>query len=299
MQRLRVLVVHRRSNYAEILEEESGGAITDLVQKDDPLVKPLVEAHDAHAESMAIIRRELERLPVDATWVHDLSGVVPDEFDLVVAVGGDGTVLHASHAIGSTPVLGLNSSPSTSVGYLTAGAASQAGRLVERALAGELPVQRLYRMEVRVGDRVVTSRALNDVLVCHECPATTSRYKIRSGDRFEHQMSSGVWVATATGSTAAIGAAGGRAMRAGSRRLQFVVREPFPCGGVDRLRAPRMVSGFVPPGQILEIRSRSTGARLYVDGPHVVFPLGFGDLVSFCGAAAPLNLLGYRHQKSS
>jgi NAD+ kinase len=299
MQRPRVLVVHRRSSYAEILEEESRGAIADLVQKDDPLVKPLVEAHAAHAESMRTIRRELGRLPLDATWVHDMGEVAPDEFDLVVTVGGDGTVLHASHAIGSTPVLGLNSSPATSVGYLTAGAAGRAGQLIERALSGGLPVQRLYRMEVRVGDRVVTSRALNDVLVCHECPATTSRYEIRAGDRFEHQMSSGIWVATATGSTAAIRAAGGREMRAGSRRLQFVVREPFPCGGIDRQRSPRLVSGFVAPDQVLEIRSRGTGARLYVDGPHVVFPLGFGEMASFSGSAPPLNLLGYRYQKSS
>jgi NAD+ kinase len=248
---------------------------------------------------MEVIRRELTRLPVDATWVHEMDGIAPDEFDLVVTVGGDGTVLHASHAIGPTPVLGINSAPGTSVGYLTAGAAGQAGELFGRAVEGSLPIQRLNRMEVRVDGRVVTNRALNDVLFCHECPATTSRYEIRLDGRAEQQMSSGIWIATAAGSTAAIRAAGGRVMRAGSRRLQFVVREPFPWGGADQPSAPEIVSGFVASGRVLEIHSRSTTARLYVDGPHVVFPVGFGDLVSFGRSAEPLNLLGYRHQKSS
>jgi NAD+ kinase len=299
MRRPRVLVVHRRSAYAELLDEESRGAVTDLVQKDECLVKPLVEAHSAHAASMEVIRRELEGLPAEAIWVHELDGIAPDEFDLVVTVGGDGTVLHASHLIGSTPVLGLNSAPSSSVGYLTAGAAGQAGRLIEQALRGALPVQRLCRMEVRVEDRVVTGRALNDVLFCHECPATTSRYELCLDGQGERQMSSGIWVATAAGSTAAIRAAGGRLMRAGSRRLQFVVREPFPWGAAGDLCAPQLTRGLVDPGRVLEIRSHSTAARLYVDGPHVVFPVGFGERVRFSLSAEPLHLLGYRHQKSS
>jgi len=298
-ERHRVLVVHRRSAYAELVGRGAECSAVDLEQRDNSLVRPLVAAHEAHEESMEIVRRDLGRLPIDATWVHDLALVVPDEFDLVLTIGGDGTVLHASHAIGSTPVLGINSSPASSVGYLTAGTAIQAAGLVERAVTGALPLQRLHRMEVRVGGRVLTSRALNDVLVCHDCPASTSRYEIRLGDRAERQTSSGVWVSTAAGSTAAIRAAGGKVMRAGSRRLQFVVREPFLRERAGAAAEPGLASGFVAPGQVLEMLSLGGDTRLFVDGPHVVFPLPFGERVTFSGSAEPLSLAGYRHRRNA
>ena len=145
----------------------------------------------------------------------------------------------------------------------------------------------------------LTARALNDVLFCHECPASTTRYELTVGDRAEQQMSSGIWVASAAGSTAAIRAAGGRSMPAGSRRIQFVVREPFPYGGIGRIEPPRMVRGFVARDEALKIRSRTTSARIYVDGPHVVFPVEFGDVVTVSGAARPLHLVGYQPQKTA
>ena len=41
--------------------------------------------------------------------------------DLVVTIGGDGTLLAASHAIGDTPILGINSAPDFSVGFFCSG----------------------------------------------------------------------------------------------------------------------------------------------------------------------------------
>ncbi|MFO8074300.1 MAG: NAD(+)/NADH kinase [Polyangia bacterium] len=295
----RILVVHRRSTYTELPGEARSRLVAELVARQDPLVEPVVRAHEAHRASMETVRRVLRSHSADAVWRDDLKGVDPDDFDLVVTIGGDGTVLHVSHAVADTPVLAVNSSPETSIGYLTAGAADDFEELLERALDGSLAPTGLYRMEVRVNGEVVTARALNDVLFCHECPASTSRYELSVDGRVEQQMSSGIWVATAAGSTAAIRAAGGRELAADSRRLQYMVREPFPYGGIGAIRPPELVKGFVDPGEVLKMRSRTTSARLYVDGPHVVFPVGFGDAVAISGAARPLRLMGYRVKKSA
>ena len=40
--------------------------------------------------------------------------------DLVVAVGGDGTLLAASHNVVDVPILGVNSAPGHSVGFFCA-----------------------------------------------------------------------------------------------------------------------------------------------------------------------------------
>jgi len=122
---------------------------------------------------------------------------------------------------------------------------------------------------------------------------------LQIGDAVEEQLSSGVWVCTAAGSTAAVRAAGGKEMRAGSRRLQFVVREPGPLSGVRGPQSPALIKGFAACDCPISIRSKTSTARLYLDGPHIVHPIDFGDVVTFGGAARPLRLLGYRSQNNS
>ena len=279
-----------------MVSEGPATAVTRLFDQHDPIVAPIVKAHEAHSAAMAAVARELERRTVDATWCHDLSGTDPDDYDLVITVGGDGTVLHASHSIDDTPVLAVNSSPHTSYGYFTASGVDGFGPLLDRALDGSLSPIELYRMTVSVNGETINDRVLNDVLFCHDCPASTTRYVISCHGASEPQLSSGVWVSTAAGSTAAVRAAGGEVIPAGSGVLQFVVREPGPSGGAAETVQPTLVRGLVQPGETLLIRSRTAAARLYVDGPHVVFPVDFGDEVTFTGSAKPLKLLGYRAQ---
>ena len=68
---------------------------------------------------------------------------------------------------------------------------------------------------------------LNDILVAHQCPAAMSRYRISVDGQCEEQYGSGVWISTAAGSTAGILSAGGRVMRPGSKRIQYMSRELF------------------------------------------------------------------------
>ncbi len=267
--------------------------MTRLVKAGDPLVSGIVSAHKDHTESMRKVKKTLKKRGLNATWRHRIENLNPDDYDLVIAVGGDGTVLHASHSIGDTPVLAVNSSPSTSVGFFTEANADTFELLLDQLLEGSLVLMSLCRMEVRVNEKVVTSGALNDVLFCHDCPASTTRYMLSFGGEYENQLSSGVWVSTAAGSTAAIQSAGGRVMPPRSKRLQFVVREPFPSGGGEKQQEPTLVDGFISEGELLTIRSKTAAARLYVDGPHVVFPVHFGDVVTFSRSATPLKLFRY------
>ncbi len=59
-------------------------------------------------------------------------------FDLLLAVGGDGTVLRAFHTQPSAPVLGINSG---TLGFLTAGEEKEAGAIIEALFAGELFIE--------------------------------------------------------------------------------------------------------------------------------------------------------------
>lgn len=256
----------------------------------DAIVARSAAARRDHEGSMERLRAILDRLAVTARWVPLTRRVRSEGYDLVVALGGDGTVLHASHAIGDTPVLALNSSPRHSVGFLTAAPVDGAEELIARALTGDLPRTKLQRMAVDIDGRRAYGRVLNDVLFTHECPASTARYVIGLGEVRETQMSSGIWVGPAAGSTAAQRAAGGRVLPPRSRRIQFVVREPYLRHGVPY----ELARGLVPPGRRLEVRSMMDAARLYVDGPHVVFPVRLGESVALTLSEEPLELLGFR-----
>ena len=294
-----ILVIHRRSTYAEMTAGGAGERFNAMAEADDPIISEFMFAHRGHETAMETVRRILEQRGFSATWRYDLGGLVPDDFDLVITVGGDGTVLHASHSIGETPVLAVNSSPLTSVGYFTLGSADELAAALDAAMSGDMTPTRLYRMEVKVNGEVVNTRVLNDVLFSHDCPASTTRYHLSYPGGEDDQMSSGLWVSTAAGSTAAIRAAGGRIMRAGSRRLQFAVREPGPTGGENGFAMPKVTKGFVAESEVLSVRSKTSAARLYIDGPHVVIPVEMGDMVTFSGGSPPLNLLGYRSKNNS
>ncbi|KAF0914776.1 hypothetical protein E2562_031382 [Oryza meyeriana var. granulata] len=66
-----------------------------------------------HKETINLCKSVLQRKSLDWISVHrnDLSNPI-DDVDLVISVGGDGTLLRASHFLNSSiPVLGVNSDP--------------------------------------------------------------------------------------------------------------------------------------------------------------------------------------------
>ena len=92
----------------------------------------------------------------------------------------------------------------------------------------------------------------------------------------------------ATGSTAAIGSAGGKVLPMGSQKIQFVVREPYR--GVNNRYG--LIKGMVSPGEDLAITSRMTMGRIFLDGTQKVYPIGIGDRVRMTLSDEPLTLLG-------
>ncbi|HVN43455.1 MAG TPA: NAD(+)/NADH kinase [Steroidobacteraceae bacterium] len=123
---------------------------------------------------------------------------------LLVAVGGDGTMLHAAHmaAQADVPVLGINRGR---LGFLADVGPERMVESVDEALAGHCPQDRrmLLRATVSAGGHSVSALALNDVVVAKR--ETGRMVDIRSwvDDTYVNTHSGdGFLVATSTGSTA-------------------------------------------------------------------------------------------------
>jgi NAD+ kinase len=285
----RVGIVVKRSMWQQRLEERKDPKLRALAEQQDPAILPLISSHRAHEATIVEVREAIGAAGAEVAFQHYAGeSFDQDGLDLVVTVGGDGTLLAASHYVMDIPILGVNSAPNHSVGFFCGAKSGEAFTSVDRALRGTLKSTTLTRMKVTLNDRVIAARVLNDALFCHASPAATSRYIVRLGDIEEQQKSSGFWIGPAAGSTAAQRSAGGRVLPLTSKQLQLVVREPYtPSGESYQLR-----HAMVGPTKRLIVRSKMHDAKIFFDGPDTVVDLGFGDTIEFSQADQSLVVLG-------
>ena len=132
--------------------------------------------------------------------------------DLIVVLGGDGTLIHAAGLCAGreVPILGVNMG---TLGFLTEFPRDRVWEALDAALAGKLQASRrlMLAAEVRRGGQVLLSgAALNDVVIARDALSRLARLDV-SVDSKEAATyeADGLIVATPTGSTAYSLSAGG------------------------------------------------------------------------------------------
>jgi NAD+ kinase len=130
---------------------------------------------------------------------------IAERADLIVVLGGDGTLIHAAELCGQkeVPILGVNMG---TLGFLTEVPRERAIEMLDLALAGRLQVSRrlMLAVEVRDGDRVLLSgSALNDAVISKNALSRLAILEVSiDGHRATSYEADGLIVATPTGSTA-------------------------------------------------------------------------------------------------
>jgi NAD+ kinase len=302
----RVYVVLKRSSWSKWVDEEHDPRIVALLEAGDESVRRMRPGHLDHIETIEEVRRALVDLGVDVVW-HDRPHhfFIEGRCDLVVTVGGDGTLLGASHGIGPhVPLLGVNSAPAHSIGFFCAAKKGQVHEAIAAALEGGLERVELTRMRVELNGEPLHDRVLNETLISSQSPAATSRYILRlqraEKDSAVHTLaeeehkSSGLWVGPAAGSTAAQRSAGGDILPLDSSVLQYVAREPYRIYG----QPLKMTLGLVRDGEVLVVKSRMREARVFIDGDHLVHDVTIGDVIAMRRSSEPLIVLGLRRGPS-
>jgi NAD+ kinase len=289
MARPKVLVVYKKVAYQQYVQEQQDPHLLRLLRRGHPDVREMQAAHAVHEETMQAVLYTLRRLPVTFELAYRADVKATKGYDLVVSVGGDGTFLQAARSIQDTPILGVNSDPARSEAAFSAANRRTFPHLLRAALSGKLPELRLHRLQISLNGVVLPPRALNDILVAHDDPATMSRYRLKIGRREEFQKSSGLWVATAAGSSSAVLAAGGARLPWGAKKFQYKPREIYR----GRLSRSRLIGGTLSPDTRLGLTWLMRKGSLFVDGPHVRIPLRFADRVEIrLSSKNPLRVLG-------
>ncbi len=137
---------------------------------------------------------------------------IDQNFDFIVVIGGDGTLLSAARGVGSkeTPLLAVNLG---GLGFLMSTGPEQLFDALSSVIAGDYRIQSravLVGKVVRNGEIIATYNALNDFVVSKAALARLLQIEVFVDDEFMcSYRADGLVLSTPTGSTAYSLAAGG------------------------------------------------------------------------------------------
>ncbi len=210
--------------------------------------------------------------------------------DVVIAFGGDGTMLRAARVLGQTgvPLLGINLG---SLGYLTDVPLGELEAAVLALIQGDYHLDtrsRVYCNVYRDDKCIATTSALNDLVVnMGPLPRALDMELILDGDSLGPFLGDGVIISTPTGSTAYNLSAGGP-----------ICHSEVPCLLVAPIcpHSLGMRPLIISKNTTIELLLHETGegAVLTADGQktHV---LANGDRLEFREADHEVNLVKFSH----
>jgi len=253
----------------------------------------LYKEHNEGAVEMS--ERLVSLLKASGREVWRLSGRALDtmdgrlaETDLVVVLGGDGSIISAARvcAPAKAPILGVNFGR---VGFLTELEPNEVEEKLPRYLDGDywVDVRSMLRAEFASHGTVHHYTALNDIVVARGALPHVIRIKIWvDGFEYNTTVADGVIVSTATGSTAYNLAAGGPILHPQVRSNVLTAIAPHLATDRSLILEPNAVIS-------MELESDSDGALLSAYG-QLNHSLEEGDRVQVTNSEFTTNFLRRR-----
>jgi NAD+ kinase len=264
----------------------------------------LLVAHTARPSAITVARQLTERLTRagvdvrvladerDSLGCGDAIGVSPDgdeKYELLIALGGDGTLLRAAELArrSHTPLLGVNLGH---VGFLAEADPVDLDVTTERILTGEYDVEERFTVAVEVirdGEVAIRDWALNDVSVEKAARERIIDLLLEIDSRpLSRWACDGIICATPTGSTAYAFSVGGPVVWPEVQALMVV---PI---SAHALFARALVLN--PDCTVaIEMADRRTSAVMFCDGrrTHSIAP---GDRIEVSRSELPIRLVRLR-----
>lgn len=206
--------------------------------------------------------------------------------DVVVAFGGDGTILRAAAAVGAAgiPILGVNLGR---LGFLAEAGADELEGSLERLLKGDYRVEERMALEGRVNGEAHPFFALNDVVIEKgACSRVVSIEAWISDEQVSAFSGNGIAVVTPVGSTGYSLSAGGPVVHPS---MDAIILTPI-CPHSLSMRPV-----IVPGNQAVRVRVRADHSELMLASDGVTAsPLKPGDEISVRRADHRVKLINLK-----
>lgn len=256
--------------------------------------KALVVYYARNYGTLDKVKKALQKNKVDASYVKRENeaairkGVA--KTDAVIVVGGDGTLLRTSHFIETTPVMHVSSSTDKNEAFFARATSKDADRKIRLLTEGRYKITKLLRLEASLNGKKLPFTALNEIYAGIREAYHVSRYTLVIGKRKEEQKSSGILIATPSGSHAWVKSAGGVELPLTAKKIEYVVREPY----FGRLTKPKMTKGILSSNQSITLISKIWEKHkgvVVIDSYKKEFAFKNGDRLVVKAAKQPLNLV--------
>ena len=211
---------------------------------------------------------------------------VISDADLIVVLGGDGTMISAARMVGDAdvPILGVNYG---SLGYLTDFRIEEMFSALESIVDGEYEIDRRVMLDVelwRSEGKIASGRVLNDIVVNKAALARIIDIEVTLNDLFVNSFrADGLIVSTPTGSTAYNLSAGGPIVYPSMNAVVITPICPFTL-----TNRPLVVPDSATI--VLTLKSGNEGVALTLDG-QTGFTMEAGDRVQARKSATSFNLI--------
>ncbi|AWD69081.1 NAD(+) kinase [Acinetobacter schindleri] len=250
-------------------------------------------------ETLCLIHDHLLNVGLHPVFDADTAALVPYEntqtvsrallgevVDLVIVVGGDGSLLHAARALVkyNIPVIGVNRGR---LGFLTDIKPTEVIFKLDQVLKGEFQLERRFLLELEIrskGEIIHDAIALNDVVLHSGKSVHMIDFELNiDGQYVYRQHSDGLIVSTPTGSTAYALSGGGPIVHPSMDAIVLVPMHPHTLSS-----RPIVVGGH---SEIkLVIRKNRVMPMVSADGQHSI-SLNVGDTVHIRKHPFKLQLL--------
>lgn len=206
--------------------------------------------------------------------------------DLIVVLGGDGTMISTARMIGERDVLVLGVNYG-SLGYLTDFRIEELFPAIEAIIAGNYEIDRRVMLDAehwRDNDKLAAGRVLNDVVINKAALARIIEIEVNLNDLFVNSFrADGLIVSTPTGSTAYNLSAGGPIIYPSMNAVVLTPICPFTLTNRPIV---------IPDNAEIELQLAQTseGVILSLDG-QIGYPMRAGDRVKIRKSKTSFNLV--------
>ncbi|MCD7781280.1 MAG: NAD(+) kinase [Methanosphaera sp.] len=173
---------------------------TDAVDLDKTIIDYLLE----NKTEIEVDSNIIEKLPEYEEYHVDIEDM---SCDIALCIGGDGTVLHAQHALSpkKIPILSINMG---TVGFLTEVDPEELFECLEKLLSYDFFIEERMQLDVQFNDK--NSRVLNELVIMTKTPAKMLDLQVcADGEVVDELRADGLIISTPSGSTAYAMSAGG------------------------------------------------------------------------------------------
>ncbi len=276
----KIVVIYKKSNLENL---KNSGLWNKIKETKFPLLEKIILAHEKHRTSIQNLKKILKDQNIFYEFYdRNDSFLVKGDTNLLVSLGGDGTFIHCAHYNLDIPLLGINSAPGDSVGHYCKFSIPDDLDQIQsffRSVSKEIPQpKKIDCLQAYLNNKPINIPILNDALITEASPAEVSSYLIDYSQKTEWHKSSGVWITTHSGSTAAYHSAGGRPFhlynQEKKRQYGFWVRELY---GKDNT----LQNGLICEESNFRIISNMLNGMIYIDGFRIKFNFLLGSVLNF------------------